>query len=344
MGFLSSPDPIKGTGATFENKELFTDPNRENNQQMLQNQIGRVGGRPDIDQRVPFSHQDYWRDQQYNLGRSLEQQATGQGPSITERQLRQGLQQNIEGQMAQAASSRGMQNTGTMQRQLAQNIARSGQEMVGQAGIQRLQEQQQAQQMYGNLLGQARGQDQSHAQGMGQLLVQQEAQRDSLVQQYISMGLSLDQAQFKANQDLAQTELQNAQFNAGLQQSRFQSDQQQEGAHSVAMMKLVSDGAGAAASMSDARVKTEITSDSKSIEHFLNSLEPKTYKYKNPNMKGTAPGQRYGILAQDLEKSKAGKSVVFDTPYGKAVDTNQSIGLIFAALSELNKKVGGKKK
>ena len=45
-----------------------------------------------------------------------------------------------------------------------------------------------------------------------------------------------------------------------------------------------------------------------------------SYEYKDPNAPGMAPGQQYGPMAQDLEKTPAGASVVHEVNGKKAVD------------------------
>lgn len=71
---------------------------------------------------------------------------------------------------------------------------------------------------------------------------------------------------------------------------------------------------------SDQNLKTNISNTSKSdIKKFMNSIsQPKNYDYKDPTNGTHTKG---GLMAQDLEKSNIGKSVVINTPKGKAVDT-----------------------
>lgn len=71
---------------------------------------------------------------------------------------------------------------------------------------------------------------------------------------------------------------------------------------------------------SDRNLKTNISNTSKSdIKKFMNSIsKPKSYDYKDSANGTHTEG---GLMAQDLEKSKIGKSVVINTPKGKAVNT-----------------------
>lgn len=99
--------------------------------------------------------------------------------------------------------------------------------------------------------------------------------------------------------------------------------------------------AGSIASMfSDARGKKSLARAPRSTsQDMLDNLKPYTYDYKEPKAVGTAEGRRYGILAQDLEKSEAGKTIVMDTPQGKMIDTIQGFGLVLATLADINDRL-----
>lgn len=71
------------------------------------------------------------------------------------------------------------------------------------------------------------------------------------------------------------------------------------------------------------------------------TVEAKSYDYKDPSQQGAAEGRQYGITAQDLEKSPAGKSVVKDTPQGKMIDSTHTIGLLLASVGRLNERIKG---
>lgn len=102
---------------------------------------------------------------------------------------------------------------------------------------------------------------------------------------------------------------------------------------------MMSSGAGMAAMMSDENQKSNKKGSDAEIDVMINKLEPKSYDYKNPNIPGTAPGRQYGVMAQDLEKSKAGASIVHDTPQGKMVDSAHGLTLALAAIGHLNDKI-----
>jgi hypothetical protein len=85
--------------------------------------------------------------------------------------------------------------------------------------------------------------------------------------------------------------------------------------------------------------KSKLPSASKEVNSFLDQLSARKYEYKNPSAPGAAEGEKVGIIAQDLEKSTLGKTLVKDTPNGKMVDTVQGYGAILAAQAELNRRM-----
>ena len=90
---------------------------------------------------------------------------------------------------------------------------------------------------------------------------------------------------------------------------------------------------------SDEQNKKEISTVDKKAQEFLDKLAAYQYEYKDASKPGTAPGKRFGVMAQDLEKSEMGKSIVRDTPGGKVIDTVQGFGAALAAQAELNKRL-----
>lgn len=96
--------------------------------------------------------------------------------------------------------------------------------------------------------------------------------------------------------------------------------------------------------VSDRRQKKEIRLGDKQIETFLDNLGAYLYRYKNPSKDGE--GERLGVMAQDMEGSKAGRLAILETPRGKAIDIKKGIGLALAAQANLNKRMkkieGGK--
>jgi len=140
------------------------------------------------------------------------------------------------------------------------------------------------------------------------------------------------------NKELQQKNYENqmnkAQTGANLLTGHAASSQAQSNADRENNQKLIGTALTAAAMFSDENVKEDVECFDPSA--FLDSIVPKKYRYKDESM---GEGERYGIMAQDLEKSPAGDSIVKDTPVGKAVDTAQATGPILASLGDLHHRL-----
>jgi len=74
------------------------------------------------------------------------------------------------------------------------------------------------------------------------------------------------------------------------------------------------------------------------IQETLRSTQPYAFNYK-PGI-GEDPSQRHvGIMAQDLERTPAGSTIVKDTAKGKMIDGKQAIGFNLAAAADLQKQI-----
>lgn len=118
---------------------------------------------------------------------------------------------------------------------------------------------------------------------------------------------------------------------------------QQSDANKAASERQMISGLGQGAAMafaSDKEAKEDIKPEdnvAKAIDEFTKSVRGYEYEYKDSN-DGT--GKKIGVMAQDLEKSKIGKTMVDEGPDGKKmVNTNKAIGALLAMTSELNKKI-----
>lgn len=102
----------------------------------------------------------------------------------------------------------------------------------------------------------------------------------------------------------------------------FLSDERMKNYSSDKRAKAGADGGGSAA-----------------LEAFENA-PGYSYKYKNPDAPGAAPGKHFGPMAQDLERTEAGRTVVETGPDGKKMVNAPRLALLEAsALSALNEKV-----
>jgi len=92
--------------------------------------------------------------------------------------------------------------------------------------------------------------------------------------------------------------------------------------------------AGEFTDFSDERVKTDIAEADAASLDLLDKAPGYTYRYKNPDVPGAAPGRFLGPMAQDLEKSELGASLVATGPDGLKRVNGSRAGL--AALGGLS--------
>lgn len=172
-------------------------------------QVGNVG--PAVGATVAdtnFANADQSRAFQLGLAQQLQQQSMGQGPSITQEQLRQGLSKNLAASQAQLASIRG--NNPLAARASLQSSATQRGDFNNQMALARLAEQQGAQSQLANVGNQLRGQDLSTA-GLQQQLATTRAgfQQDAgLANMQAANQRALAQAQISAGANQRQAELQ----------------------------------------------------------------------------------------------------------------------------------------
>jgi len=123
----------------------------------------------------------------------------------------------------------------------------------------------------------------------------------------------------------------------GITNMRLQQEQQDNN-----MLSGLAQGiASAASAASDENNKTNIKSGDKELKGFVDSLSAKNYEYKE-NMKNdplAGKGEFVSVMAQDLEKTKVGKSMVKDTPDGKVVDYGKGLGTMLASQAALNDRL-----
>lgn len=100
--------------------------------------------------------------------------------------------------------------------------------------------------------------------------------------------------------------------------------------------KLAGSVGSMAGMMSDRRVKKDIKPSRKEIYDFLDNLTNYSYTYKNQNH---GIGTHYSVMAQDLEKTPVGQTLVFETQDGKAVNYAKAFAVLLAANVELHQRV-----
>lgn len=95
-------------------------------------------------------------------------------------------------------------------------------------------------------------------------------------------------------------------------------------------------GLGTALAMSDKRAKKDIEPGEPDVDEFLKSLRAYRYRYKNP---ANGKGPQLGVMAQDLEKSVAGRQAVVNTPQGKMVHGAKLAGALAAAMASVDQRL-----
>jgi hypothetical protein len=309
-------------------------------------QIGAVGGLP-TDNRQNMSQ----------LSSALLSASQGGGPSAAQNQLGLATDANMQNALAMAASAPGhggnyasalkqamTQRAGIQQNAALQSGQLRAQEMAGARG--------QLSQL-GSALGQydigARGQDIGLATSQAGLNQQaglanqqtqlaQQQHTNELIKQYTAMGMSQDQAYYQAM-------MQQKQFNAGLLAQQMAAGQgvgvqnQAQGTQ-VAGAGLAAAGSVLAAAASDERVKTDISDGSTELGEFLSGIGVHKYRYKDPDKPLRGRGEFVSPMAQELEKTKLGKSMVSEMPDGtKAVDYGKGLGLMLAAMAKHEQQI-----
>lgn len=140
-----------------------------------------------------------------------------------------------------------------------------------------------------------------------------------------------------AEQDANTAQLSNLITGASAQEMNRQ---QAEGTAENARFARFGQAAGAAgtaiAGFSDENAKENIKDTKGEARSFVDHLKGKLYEYKDDGM---GQGVHVGIMAQDLEKSPLGKSMVFEDGGVKKVDYAKGFGAVLAAVTEINDKL-----
>lgn len=265
---------------------------------------------------VDWMNQNDARYKQADLATYFAQQAMGQGgPSVAQKQLQAGLDQATNNAMGIAASSR--TNPAAAARAAIQAQGQMAAQTNQQAGILRAQEQLDA----GNLAMQAgqglRAQDlDSYGRNQtGQLGYRSAANDQAAAELQTRANLATSTQQNSLNNKTAQ-QAANRQFESNIIGGAFSAGGTAIGA----------------AVASDKRLKKNVHDGDLLARAFMDSLDAKGFEYKGDN----AP--QLGVMAQDMERTREGRSAVMDTPAGKAISTPDATSRLLAAVANLNKR------
>lgn len=303
--------------------DLSQDPSLEHGNRISQqaNQgLNAVNSRQDV------QSQDEFRRRQLALADRLGQTLGGARPGAGELAAQREGQRQVAQQIGMANMQRGA-NAATAARDAARNISAIQGQTAGQAQEAALRDQQMAAGQLAGISAQGRQGDMSTAN----LALQNRQANDQARLQYLSQLFGVSEAEMRARMAQDQLRVQQELGLANMDTGGWGAD----------LMNLGGQ-LGAAAITSDRRAKKNIKSAD--IDEMLDRLRPYSYDYKNPKRDGS--GKKYGVMAQDLEKSRAGKEMVKETSHGKVVDYGQGLSTMMASLAELNgrlRKLEGRK-
>jgi hypothetical protein len=147
----------------------------------------------------------------------------------------------------------------------------------------------------------------------------------------------------KATNDLASNQLTASGQNVTAANNQAQADVGLAGAAATAKgaeLNAAATGIAGLAKLSDRREKKDITDSEKEIAAFVRGINPYAWRYKRPELPGAGKGRQYGVMAQDLERSKVGRTLVHKRPDGRReVDVAGAATVALAAISALNKRI-----
>lgn len=258
------------------------------------------------------TQQAQFRGAQLGLVGNLQDTIAGNTPSVAQIQQQQAFDQLRAQQAGQAAAAGRGGNSALAMRTAANNIGTLGAAQASASSLLRAQEQATARGQLGDVTNAGRSTDVNIA-GANQTSDINTRSQD--ITQQNNLGNQALQA--NANDVNAQS----AKINAKNQQL------QQIG-------NLASTGLGVLSTLSDERAKTDIRPESTDeIRDFLAQITPAAYRYR-----GFAE-PKVGVMAQDVERSGMGRTIVRETPAGKAIDIPSATGAMLAALADMHRRV-----
>lgn len=145
------------------------------------------------------------------------------------------------------------------------------------------------------------------------------------------------QNQFTQPQQQFQDQLNKANGKAGAYEKQASLEDEQ----AARRVKGVQQGTNSTMSgiASDERVKKDIKHiDPADLNDFLKAVQPKQFKYRNPEQPNQKPGDRIGFLLQDVQGTKLGKAITQKDQNGHMqFDKDNLDGIMLAAMSQLAK-------
>jgi hypothetical protein len=298
--------------------------------------------------QISNAHEE-WRTRQLGLADELERAMRGEVPSVAEAQYSRQMADLARQQFAQAAQSRGAQRAALMSQAMA-NAADQQQRASFDTAALRAQETAEARAQLSSALGTARAADVDVAKT--QAGFEQDADTGN-ANRTVDVGkTNIESTNQNRQMDIGEREGLRSSINqgtgiemegAGAKQeadtARYTADQLAAG---TALQTAGAVVGGIVKSDRDAKKDIHYLTDHLQAEmggdelgEFLESLRPATYRYKRPSEPGAGPGKQYGLIAQDLEETPVGASLVRDTRRGKVIDLASAVPVAFAAIARM---------
>lgn len=313
-GIVSWYDFLTGGMTASTNPASYSTPGAHQGQVENMVNTGVAGLQNRAAPQLNAGPQDQFRNAQMQQMGQLQHIAGGQQAGAGELAVQRQMQNALAGQQAMArirgAGGGGMLAASRQGAALGSSAAGMGQQAA-------MQDQMNAQGLLANVAGQGRGQDIGFANSNAQLQQNQMGMNDQAYQAFINSLTGMD-----ANQQAAQV-------------AAMQAATQRQGL----LGGLLSTGgqvAGAAIMASDERLKTDISDAGGEVDEMLDALKPYRYRYKDEKF---GQGARAGIMAQDLERSAAGRRVVTETADGKMLDVNKALSAALAGVARVNERL-----
>jgi hypothetical protein len=378
MGFLDSIGSALGTNSNFHADPYKTNGQAYQwqgpDQAVLGNDLHGAQGQSAAD----YNQQQQSRAQQQGYLAMLQNAAAGNGPSQAQGILQQGANQAAANAMSMARSGGGNPAQQAAAMRHAQQVGASAMTNVGaQAAQQKAQEQQSAMGMMGGALQGQRSQDlQSMGMGnemagqyLGAQMGQANAQLGANMQQQAQNSANYNAAQGLNQQTAAQNAQSNSNMLGGLAGAAagaammsdmraktgiaaaspmagavnnavggYQQNQADTRARQMAGQQQFLSGLQML-SDEDAKVHPSEGTKGHAADSFLASLHPYTYEYKDEGNAPSGPGRYLGVMAQDVERSPTGHTMVTDTPRGKAIEMPAMVSGLAAGAGRLHERI-----
>ncbi len=186
-----------------------------------------------------------------------------------------------------------------------------------------------------------RGQDQGQAGINVNAQLQSRGQNDAYATALQGYGMHAADQNFAGRTGYA-TAQNNFDYNTQLANAQLQSGKnaeqtQQQNAAIGAGASAAAAGAGLALMFSDKRAKKEIKDGRDSVGRFLKTLKPYDYEYKD---KAHGEGKKTSVMAQDLEKTSLGETLVSRHKSGlRQVDYAKALPIMLASLGHLSERI-----